>query len=290
MIAVVLAVFAAASNAVASVLQRLAARRVPERVAMRLGLIWALLRSPVWFGGIGALILGFAFQAAALSQGGLALVQPVLISELPFTMILVSRVFGIRLGGRSWLAIGLLTGGLALLLFAASPRPGDGGPDVLGWVMATAGTLATVCALVLVARVTVGAGRAVAFGVAAGVGFAFTATFIKQATMVLEEDVSVLPVTWQVYAMVVAGLCSLFLLQNALQSGTLVAAQPALTLSDPVASIVYGTTMFGEEIRTGVWILPELTGIALMVCGSCLLAQSAWFIGTPQATPVDTPY
>ncbi|MEO3812280.1 DMT family transporter [Sphaerisporangium sp. B11E5] len=277
MIAVLLAVCAAMSNAVASVLQRTAARRVPARAAMRLSLLWALVRSPIWLGGIAALTLGFAFQAAALSQGGLALVQPVLISELPFTMILVSGVFHVRLGVRSWLAIVLLTGGLALLLFSASPQMGDGGPDAAGWLMATAGTLATIGALVLVARITVGAGRAVAFGLAAGIGFAFTATFIKQATVVLEEDVSVLPVTWQVYAMVVAGLCSLFLLQNALQSGTLVAAQPALTLSDPVASIVYGTTMFDEQIRTGGWIVPELTGIGLIVGGSYLLAQSPLF-------------
>jgi drug/metabolite transporter (DMT)-like permease len=259
---------------VASVLQRRAARRVPEREAMRLSLIWALVRTPVWLGGIGAMILGFAFQAAALSRGGLALVQPVLISELPFTMILMSGVLGVRLGRRSWLAIGAMTGGLALLLFAASPRMGEGGPDALSWLSAAAGTLATVAALVLVARITVGAGRAAAFGVAAGIGFAFTATFIKQATLVLGEDPSALPVTWQVYAMVVAGLCSVFLLQNALQSGTLVAAQPALTLSDPVASIVYGTTMFGEEIRTGVWVVPEVTGIGMIVCGSYLLAQS----------------
>nr|WP_281390641.1 DMT family transporter [Sphaerisporangium rubeum] len=272
-----LAVCAAMGNAAASVMQRMAARRVPRQQAMSPRLIVTLVRTPVWLGGIGALILGFVFQAAALSQGGLALVQPVLISELPFTMVLMSRVFQVSLGPRSWLAIVLLTGGLALLLFAAAPQPGGGGPDAEGWMTATAGTLATVWALVFVARITEGAGRAVAFGLAAGIGFAFTATFIKQATLVLEEDMSALPVTWQLYAMVVAGLCSLFLLQNALQSGTLVAAQPALTLSDPVASIVYGTAMFDEQIRTGLWIVPELTGIGLIVGGSFLLAQSPLF-------------
>ncbi|GII86831.1 hypothetical protein Ssi03_48210 [Sphaerisporangium siamense] len=37
------------------------------------------------------------------------------------------------------------------------------------------------------------------------------------------------------------GICSFFLLQNAFQSGSLIAAQPAITISDPVAGVLYGT-------------------------------------------------
>jgi drug/metabolite transporter (DMT)-like permease len=80
--------------------------------------------------------------------------------------------------------------------------------------------------------------------------------------------------TWPVYAMVAAGLVSLFLLQNAFQSGTLVAVQPALTISDPIASIGFGVGLFGETIRLGWWSLPELAGVALIVYGSVRLAQS----------------
>ncbi|GAB3896323.1 hypothetical protein GCM10027612_50550 [Microbispora bryophytorum subsp. camponoti] len=75
--------------------------------------------------------------------------------------------------------------------------------------------------------------------------------------------------------MVAAGLCSLFLLQNALHSGPLVAVQPALTVTDPVASTAYGVAMFGEDIRTGPWVVPELTGMALILYGSVLLSRYA---------------
>jgi drug/metabolite transporter (DMT)-like permease len=86
---------------------------------------------------------------------------------------------------------------------------------------------------------------------------------------------STLLTTWPMYGMVLAGLVSLFLLQNAFQSGTLVAVQPALTVSDPVASIGYGVGLFGETIRLGLWSALELLAIGLIVYGSARLAQSA---------------
>ncbi|MEV4327486.1 hypothetical protein AB0J37_35055 [Microbispora rosea] len=109
MIAVVLALLAAAANAVASVLQRRAARRAPADEAFRPGLIWDLVRRPTWLGGIGALIAGFLLQAAALTSGGLALVQPLLVAELPITMLVAGWMFRVRVTPRTWLAVGALT-------------------------------------------------------------------------------------------------------------------------------------------------------------------------------------
>ncbi|RCG29952.1 hypothetical protein DQ384_17475 [Sphaerisporangium album] len=272
---ILLAVCAAASNALASVLQRRAARTVPEQKAFRLSLFLALIRHPVWLAGIGALIAGFAFQAAALSVGALALVQPTLVVELPFTMLLISWMFGIKLDRRSWAAVGVMTAGLVTFLASAAPGPGRHPPTSALWLMAGVATVGTVIGLVIVARLfLIGAGRAAVLGVAAGIGFAFTATFMKESTSIFESEPGALATSWQLYAMVLAGLCSLFLLQNALQSGPLVAAQPALTISDPVAGILYGTTLFGEYVRTGPWIILEAAGIGMIIYGSFLLSKS----------------
>ncbi|MEV6979726.1 DMT family transporter [Sphaerisporangium sp. NPDC051017] len=275
MLPVILALCAAASNAFASVLQRRAARMVPAQKAFRLSLFLALIRQPVWLAGIGALIAGFAFQAAALAFGALALVQPTLVIELPFTMVLISWMFGIKLDRRSWAAVGVMTAGLATFLASAAPGPGRHPPTSALWLMAGVVTVGTMIGLVAVARLLLtGAGRAAVLGVAAGIGFAFTATFMKESTSIFESDPGALVASWELYAMVLAGLLSLFLLQNALQSGPLVAAQPALTISDPVASILYGTLLFGEYVRTGPWIILEAAGIGLIIYGSCLLSKS----------------
>ncbi|MEO3868839.1 DMT family transporter [Nonomuraea sp. B12E4] len=272
--AALLAVLAALCNAAASVLQRRAARSVPQEFGLRLGLIWALIGNPLWRWGIAALIAGFAFQAAALSRGGVSLVQPAMVIELPFTMIILSRVFGTVLDRRSWLAIGVLSAGLAMFLTGAVPGAGQWTPDALEWIITIIVTVATVAALVAVAVLSRGPIRPAALGVAGGIGFAFTATLIKNCTTILEQDPGALLVSWPLYGMVAAGLCSVYLLQNALHSGTLVVAQPALTISDPMASILYGALLYGEPIRTGPWLVLEVAGAGLLVYGVIALARS----------------
>jgi hypothetical protein len=83
----VLAMLAACSNAVSSVLQRTANKRVPQSENMSLRQIWTPLHQPVWFGGIAAITAGFLLQASALGTGQLSVVEPVLVLELPFTVI-----------------------------------------------------------------------------------------------------------------------------------------------------------------------------------------------------------
>lgn len=275
MIAVGFAVLAAASNALSSVLQRLAARTAPSDQAFRLGLIFYLIRRPAWLGGIGALIGGFLFQAAALSFGGLALVQPVLVVELPFTMIFIGRLMHVHMGRRSWLAVGVLTAGVSMLLLAAGPSEGHRVPGRVEWTIAVLVTAGLLAALLATALVLSGACRAAVLGVSAGLGFSFTAALMKQTVHeVTQDQPGALLTTWPLYGMVLAGLVSLFLLQNAFQSGPLVAVQPALTVSDPVASIGYGVGLFGETIRLGFWSVLEVLAIGLIVYGSALLAQS----------------
>jgi drug/metabolite transporter (DMT)-like permease len=280
MIAVPLALLAAVCNAVASVLQRKAARSAPASEAFRLALMWDLIRRPAWLLGILALIGGFVFQATALGFGGLALVQPLLVVELPVTMVIAAWMFKIRLGRQSWLAVLALTAGLALFLVAAAPSNADRLPGLTGWWISAVVTAGLVALAVVIGAVcgrvaTSGGLRGVALGIAAGLSFAYTAVLMKRTIDVLEKNPPDVLTTWPLYTMVATGLCSVFLLQNALQCSPLVAVQPALTVTDPVASTGYGVALFGEDIRTGVWVLPELVGIGVILLGSVLLSRSA---------------
>ncbi|MEV4671826.1 MULTISPECIES: DMT family transporter [Actinomadura] len=274
MIPVVLALLAGASNALASVLQRRVAKAAPEADAFKLALILDLLRSPMWLGGIGALIAAFVLQAAALSIAGLSLVQPLLAVELPFTMILIALLPPRGLTRVPWTAVVLLSVGLAVLLFALSPDEGYHLPSGSAWIIATTGTAGCVAALIALSWLIRGPVRAVLLGITTSIGFALTAAFMNTATHDFERGLRAVVTSWQLYAMALAGLGSLFLLQNALQSGTLVAVQPALTISDPVASIILGVYLFGENVRGGPWVLLEAAGMALLLLGSIGIARS----------------
>ncbi|SNS58258.1 hypothetical protein SAMN05443665_100698 [Actinomadura meyerae] len=274
MIAVILALLTGASNALASVLQRRVAKAAPESEAFKIALILDLLRSPVWLGGIGALIAAFVLQAAALSIAGLSLVQPLLAVELPFTMIFIAWLPPRGLTHVPWTAVILLSLGLAVLLLALSPDEGYHLPSDTAWVIATVGTAGCIAGLITLSRLFRGPVRAVLLGITTSVGFALTAAFMNSVTHDFERGLGAILTSWQLYAMALAGLASLFLLQNALQSGSLVAVQPALTISDPVASIILGVYLFGEDVRGGPWILLEVAGMALLLLGSIGIARS----------------
>ncbi|WP_091098559.1 DMT family transporter [Nonomuraea pusilla] len=272
----VLAVCAAACNALSSVLQRRAARAASPDKDFSARLFLSLVRQPVWIAAIGVLIVAFLLQAAALGLAGLTLVQPILVIELPFTLFIVRLMFKVRLRAREWTAILSLTGGLALLLVATGAETGIESPDRAGWVAAALTTVLLVAALVAASRLGADGRRAALLGVASGLCFAFTAALMKDSVDVLSASPAAVLRTWQVYAMVAAGIAALYLLQNALHHGTLVVVQPSLTVTDPVASIGFGVALFGDTIRLGLWAVPELAGIALLFFGSLRLSQSPY--------------
>jgi drug/metabolite transporter (DMT)-like permease len=137
MLSLVLAVLAALGNATASVLQRKANRDEPEGQATGLALLWHLLHRPAWVGGVVALVVAFLLQAAALATGPIVVVQPILVLELAFTLMLASMVFHSRLHAREWTAIAGMSVGLAGMLYALQPAGGDPHrASIVGWVAA----------------------------------------------------------------------------------------------------------------------------------------------------------
>lgn len=273
MIAIVLALASAASNALAVVLQRAAATSNPG------GSLLALLRRPVWLAGMAALAGGFVLQAAALTQGALILVQPILAAEMPFTLVMAALVTGLRPGTRDWAASVEMAAGLALVLAAAAPSGGAHDTTAVRWVTAAAATVALVLALVALSRRWPGPRRAALLGAGAGIGLSLAAVFMDAAAFHAKGGVGALFASWQVYALVVTGAGSLYLLQRALAAGELVAAQPASTVSGPLASFGYGIGLFGEHIRGGFFLIPQLVGAALVVQGAALLARSPLLLG-----------
>jgi len=280
MLSYLLAVLAAFGNATSSVLQRKANREVPRNQNLSWRLIWSLLHQPVWFGGILAICVGFLLQATALGFGQLATVEPILVLELPLTLILASRVFGQGMHWREWGSAAAMTASLGALLFLLAPSAGrNGRVHWYGWAFGISVNLALVGALVLVGRRksahgSGGAYRAGLLGIAAGSAFGLTAALMKGMTRTFSHGIVTLFTSWEIYAMVAAGLLGMFLVQSALNAGGLIAAQPGLTLADPVVSVLWGVLAFHENVRSGWYIVPEVTAVAVMVAAVIALARS----------------
>ncbi|MFF4653238.1 DMT family transporter [Streptomyces sp. NPDC001380] len=274
-VAVLFALLAAASNALATALQRYAARTVPLSRGFRPALLVELLHRPVWFGGFAAVVAAACFQALALLNGELSLVQPLFVLELPFALLIGGLVLGRRLPRPGWAAVACIVAGLGTALWAASPTPGVQRPETFRWVLVLAGCAAAVAVLAGTAvRRPAGALRAACFGAAAAIGYALTAALMKDATHTWAAGgPGAFFTAWQTYGFAAAGVGALFLLQNAMQSGPLAASQPALTLGDALVSLSLGVALFEEELRDGWWLLPQVLGALLVFCGAVGLSR-----------------
>ena len=93
---------------------------------------------------------------------------------------------------------------------------------------------------------------------------------VRRTAEVLYSDTS-----WQLYAMVATGALGMFLVQSALNAGRLIAAQPGLTLSDPIISILWGVLAFHEKVRGGLFPLLFASLSTLLLAGAVFaLARS----------------
>ena len=133
---IVFALLAALSNAVNEATQHIASTAAPRR-SSGWRLVLYLFRNPLWlFGGV-ALAGAFLFQALALHNGLVSVVQPLLATELVFMLVL----------RRFWLhqSIRLITWGAApltcvsLTVFVVAGQPGGGNPTATSHHWFTAG-------------------------------------------------------------------------------------------------------------------------------------------------------
>lgn len=282
MLSLVLAVLAALGNATASVLQRKANRDEPVGQAAGLALFWHLVQRPAWLGGVAALVVAFLLQAAALATGPIVVVQPMLVLELAFTLILASMVFHSRLHAREWTAIVGMSVGLVGMLYALQPDGGDPHrASIGGWVTGIATSLAVASLLSVLGYRAEGTRRAVYLGLATGIGFGLVAALVAGVGAAYgASGIGGVLRAPQTYLVIVLGPGFFFLLQKTLQAGPLVASQPALTVVDPLVAVAFGIAVFDEHLRTGTWLILALFGAALIIACTVLLARSPLLQGS----------
>jgi drug/metabolite transporter (DMT)-like permease len=274
--AAIFALAGAMFYALASVLQQREASTAPPDQSLRLGLLLGLIRRPVWLAGVVADLAGFGFEALALHNGPLSLVQPLLTVGLVFALGLGAMLTGGALTRRDWTGAVAVTGGLVLFLTQTTVGSGRQFASDQSWLIAGLAT-ATLGALCLVASRlwATGSWRSVLLATATGLVFALSAALTKTATYLLAQGVKELVTSWEFYALVAVGLTSMVLAQSAFQSGTLRDTLPALTIVPPAASLVLGEVLFIEHLKvSGVGIPLAIIGVVLALGGLLVLSTS----------------
>jgi drug/metabolite transporter (DMT)-like permease len=274
-LAVVFALVAAFSNAVNLLTQHAASIRAPKQEkGWRLGLY--LARQPLWLLGIGAAVGSYAFQALALHNGPMSVVQPVLITELIFVLVLRRVWIHQDVARAAWAAVLLVCASLAVFLAAAEPSGGKPAPATAEWLSAVLVFGGTVVLLAVVGRRGHPARRAAVFAAAAALCWAMEATFLKAATDTLASfGLPGMLIRWPVYALVGAAVAGTLLQQVALHVGPLSVSQPILVITDPFASIILSVWLFDERFTNSPGkIAVAVAAFAVMAFGVTVLTRT----------------
>lgn len=272
LLAYFLGFLAAAGNAGANTLQRAANRGQNQDQQFSLQLIKNLLHTKKWFAGILCMAGSFFLQAAGLGLGSLSAVEPLLVLELPLTMIASHIWLGAHMSRRGWASvIGMTVSTIALIAFLG---PGRGRTSGVHWYVYLLAMLAT--ATVVGACYFLGVRwqdrtkRAVILGVGTGAAYGLAAAITKGMTQQFSSGgISGVFESWQLWTAIAVGVFAVWMHQNAVSSARLVVAQPGITLADPYVSILWGAAVFSEPMRSGLWILGALAA-SLGLTGSAI--------------------
>lgn len=275
MVAVPAAVAGAACMGLASAAQARATKEVPVGKTLHPRLLLDLARRPLWLIGISATIAGLGLQLLALGFGPLMLVQPLLVTALPFAGGFAAWLEGRRPDGVVLLGTLICVAGLSALLMLA--RPSGGGNHLLP--AGSLVTLAVVLGLVALAGLVwsalpAGPGRVLGLALATGVFYGLTAGLMKVVAGDLRHGWQATFTHWTLYVVCVVGPIGFLLSQNTFQQGRLIAPSLAvITTVDPLVGVAIGVWWMDEKAATGPAVLVgELLAAVAIVIGIALLS------------------
>jgi drug/metabolite transporter (DMT)-like permease len=281
MIAVGLTLVAAFFFGLSSVMEQRSTKQVPRRGALSPRLLVDLARRTLWLAAIGVNIVGSVLQVVALHFGALAVVQPIIVSDLLFA-VLIAMVAGRRRG--DWVILaGVVCCAAGIACFLAAAHPSGGRKTVtFTAVMPLAVALAAFLACCLAAarwgprRI-----RPLCLALACGVDFGVTAFLLKVVPDTLPEGFSDPLRQWPLYMLVIVGPVGFLLNQDAFQASRLISPVLAvITTADPLVSIAIAHFWLKEGVASApLDIAAEVISLAVMTAVIYALAHRAPHVG-----------
>jgi len=271
-IAIVVAIAAALVFGISSVAQHRSTKRVKRQRALSPRILFDLVRQPLWVTAISASVVGFTLQVVALRFGRLALVEPILVCDLIFA-VLISAYLRRRLDPVEFAGVAACTAGITGFLAIARP---SGGQSTVSFhvLLPLAAGLAVVVAGCLSEARRNRKMRPIALALACGVNYGAAAFLVKLVTSEFSGLLQLLS-DWPIYALAVIAPVGFLLNQNAFQQGIRIAPVMAIiTAADPLVSIALACIWLHEKLNgSPAGIAGEIASLALMITGIVTIAH-----------------
>ncbi len=219
----------------------------------------------------------WVFHVAALSVAPLSLVQAVLASGVVLLAVMAERLFGLRIGRRQWMGLGLMAGGLVLLGVTLPAAHGADSRFSLPGMIAFEAAL-IVGGTLLIAGPRIGAPRehhGFMLGAASGILFGVSDIAIKAMSgLVGTHGIAGLLTPWLLVC-IAASIAAFYASAKGLQDGEAIPVIAITGTAANVSGIVGGILVFGDPLSGN----PVALVIECLAFGLVLLA--AWLMPAP---------
>jgi drug/metabolite transporter (DMT)-like permease len=277
-IGILLAVACALAGNVGFLYKHRGARAAPA-VDMRRPLHTArsLFASPLFALGMLIAVAAWILHVAAMALAPLSLVQAVLAGGVVLLAVIAERVFGLRLGRRQWIGVGLTATGLLLLGVTVQ------GPHGVQASFSTSGMIAFQACLVTAGTLLIAGPRIGAFerqhgfmlGAAAGILFGVSDLAIKAISMNVGRNLPLgLLNPWTAVALA-ASIAAFYASAKALQDGDPVPVIAITGTAGNVAGIIGGIIVFADPMPGNTLAL------AVQCTAFALVLAAAWLMPAP---------
>lgn len=241
------------------------------------GQLWALIRSPRWWLGMGLNGVGAIITVVALMMAPVTVVGPLAILAVPWTVLLSSRIQGYRIAPAVWGAVGLAVAGTTWLALVAVTHAVERDRYVDAEIVRGALVVfAAAGVLALVGARGPRAWRCFAWASAGSFIFGLESGLVKAAgEYVMTGAWRGSATFWAIAVMLVAGsvLATAFM-QQGYANGPAETVVGTMNAVGPIVAVMFGIAVLGEGAAlTPVASVMMVLASALAVTGVVLLSR-----------------
>ncbi len=223
------------------------------------GALKDLVKNKFWWIGTILFLVAGGIHIVALSLGSVAIVQPLLVTELIFIPPLSAVISKVKVSGREWMVILVVSVALAIFLITASPQAGTDIPSGAKFAATTLVFAVIVAALFLIGSRMGPGGKAASFGTAAAFINAWYVLSVAGALDLLPT-----PLGWAMAFCALVGIVGgIAAATMAFKAGPITFSTPAIITVNPVVATVASMWLYGDSITD--------TPIAIGIIAVCVV-------------------
>lgn len=233
----------------------------------------ALFRSRWWAIGFGIAAGAWGLHVAALAVAPISLVETTISGGLVVLAWLAQRWFGVRVGPREWLGLGLCALGLALLAVTSVDTGANSASYSTAAMISFEAATVGIGALLLLSGTTGSLGRSSGplLGVAAGLLLGVANVSVKALTGTVPGDLLTILSPWTFVALL-AGIGAFFGLARGMQTGEAIPVIALTSVAANCAAIAGGILVFGDPVGDGtVGVVARCLAFAAVIAAVALM-------------------